>query len=381
MPDPDDLSPLKTSQFTSAIEKLEELLTQSHRAFLIGAGCSKCANLPLAGELTEKAIASFELNERSKEILAAIKGNFDGAECPNIEDFLSELVDLMAIADRRTTRKAAVTTTSLGGKDYSTEQLHEAAEQIKRAIFKEINHDVQIDCHRRFVELLHRPSRPGLKPESQRIDYLVLNYDTLIECALAIGKVPYADGLEGGTVAWWNPETFRKPGLSARVLKLHGSIDWCEIPGEVFPRRIPLSISGLDGNRQIMIWPASTKYRETQRDPYSQLSNLAREILRPKVEAQRVLAICGYSFGDTHINLEIDAALRESGKKLTIAIFCADGSPSGQVKEWCDDPNIREQVLVFGRRGFWHGDDKHMSPVDLPWWKFENMVRILEGER
>ena len=381
MPQQDDLSPLRSPEYASAIQKLEELLTQSNRAFLIGAGCSKCANLPLAAELTAKAIDSAKLDEHSKSILSAIKENFNGADHPNIEDFLSELVDLTAIADRRKTRNAAMTTTTLGRREYTIKQLQDAGEQIKIAIHDEINHNVEIACHRRFVDLIHRPSRPGLKPESQRVDYLVLNYDTLIESALAIGKIPYADGLEGGSVAWWNPETFQKPGLSARVLKMHGSIDWYEMPGEVFPRRITPTISGLDGNRRIMIWPASTKYRETQRDPYSQLANLAREILRPKVETQRVLAICGYSFGDSHINLEIDSALRESGKKLTVVVFSNEAEFSGKIKEWYDDDSLREQVLVFGRRGFWHGEETYPSTLDLPWWKFENLVRILEGER
>lgn len=381
MPALDDLSPLHFPQYASAIEKLEELLSQSHRAFLIGAGCSKCANLPLAAELTQKAVNSEKLNGASKSILSAIQKSFDGAEHPNIEDFLSELVDLMAIADRRESRKASLTATVLGGNEYSTVQLHQAAEQIKEAIYDEINNKVEIDYHRRFVNLLHRPSRPGLNNDSQRIDYLILNYDTLIESALAIGKISYTDGLEGGAVAWWNPDIFNKRDLSARVLKLHGSIDWSEIPGEVFPRRIPSSISGFGEEHKIMIWPASTKYRETQRDPYSQLSHIAREILRPKVETQRVLSICGYSFGDSHINLEIDAALRESEQKLTVVIFYPEETLSGQVKEWHEDESIREQVLIFGRRGFWHGEDIDQSTVDLPWWKFENLVRILEGER
>ena len=47
MASPDDLSPLKAKPFSDAVDKLEELMTQSGRAFLLGAGCSKCAGLPL----------------------------------------------------------------------------------------------------------------------------------------------------------------------------------------------------------------------------------------------------------------------------------------------------------------------------------------------
>ena len=48
---PDDLSPLKEPTFATALNDLDDLLTQSGKAFLMGAGCSKCAGLPLTDEI------------------------------------------------------------------------------------------------------------------------------------------------------------------------------------------------------------------------------------------------------------------------------------------------------------------------------------------
>ena len=87
MSTPDDLSPLKAKPFSDAVDKFEELMTQSGRAFLLGAGCSRCAGLPLTAELTSKALASTELDASTKEILTAIQGHFAGAKDPNIEDY------------------------------------------------------------------------------------------------------------------------------------------------------------------------------------------------------------------------------------------------------------------------------------------------------
>jgi len=210
----------------------------------------------------------------------------------------------------------------------------------------------------------------------------VLNYDTLIEDCLALEKVPFADGLDGGVTGWWDATTFDQEGLMARVLKLHGSINWFEFPDDPLPRRVPKNISGASVNdRRIVIWPASTKYRETQRDPYAQLANQAREILRPADGSQRVLAVCGYRFGDSHINIELDCALRESAGRLTIVAFSSDPGLEGVLKQWHDDVAVREQVLIYGKRGFWHGDTIEASATDLPWWKFENITRLLGGER
>ena len=130
-----------------------------------------------------------------------------------------------------------------------------------------------------------------------------------------------------------------------------------------------------------MIWPASTKYRETQLDPFAQLADRARRVMRPVRGSQRVLVICGYAFGDAHINIEIDRALRQSTGDLTVIAFSSEDEPIGQLKEWNQNAEIREQVLIFAKRSFFHGDTEVCTPHDLPWWKFENVVRLLEGER
>ena len=75
---PDDLSPLKQANFTAALNDFDELLTQSGKAFLLGAGCSKCAGVPLTAELTAKTLESELLNQTTKEILVSIEKTVRG---------------------------------------------------------------------------------------------------------------------------------------------------------------------------------------------------------------------------------------------------------------------------------------------------------------
>jgi hypothetical protein len=110
---PDDLSELRKPVFATALNDLDDLLAQSGNVFLLGAGCSKCAGLPLTAELTTKTLASTTLDPTTKAILSGIKALFAGAQTANIEDYLSELVDLMAIAERRTLRGASFYMASL----------------------------------------------------------------------------------------------------------------------------------------------------------------------------------------------------------------------------------------------------------------------------
>jgi hypothetical protein len=381
MTTPDDLSVLRQKPFSEAVAKFEELLVQSGRAFLIGAGCSKCAGLPLTAELTAEALGSSDLDVTSKAILAAVTDLFAGAANAHIEDYLSELIDLLAIAERRVDRGATQKDITLGATRYTVAQLRGAVDQIKRAIASVFDKQVSIEIHRAFVAAVHRPLRVGKAAPGQVVDYLVLNYDTALEDALALQKVPFSDGIDGGATGWWNPQTLDRDGLAARVLKLHGSINWCEIPGDPLPRRFASSLQVTDPNdRRILIWPASTKYRETQLDPFAQLADRARCVMRPNRGSQRVLVICGYGFGDAHINIEVDRALRESERALTVVAFTSENEPTGQLKTWNESETIRERVLIFANRGFFHGDSSEKSTTDLLWWKFENITRLLGGE-
>lgn len=376
-----ELKPVFEEPFNEAIQRLEDLMSQSGRAFLLGAGCSKCANLPLIAELTEQTLASDELSAESKQILESIRDSFDGSTPPaHIEDFLSELVDLLAIANRRTARNAKAKTIALNGRDYTETQLSEAAEQIKLAIASVISQKVAIKTHKRFIEALHRPLRPGKASPNRAVDYLVLNYDTIIEDALALARVPFSDGIDGGVSGWWNPTTFDRKDLDARVFKLHGSIDWHELPDSTLPHRVASNVDAPElGDRRILIWPASTKYRETQLDPYAQLAERARRVLNPGRGSQRVLVICGYSFGDAHINIEIERALKASAGDLTVVAFTNEPAPAGKLNEWHEDPDISDQVLIYANNGFFHGQDIRPSKTALPWWKFEHITTILEG--
>ena len=171
--------------FSDAVEKFDELLIQSGRTFLIGAGCSKCAGLPLTAELTKIVLESGKLDETSKAVLAAIKKRFDGAKTSHIEDYLSELVDLLAIVERRAERGVEQAQMQIDGESYSNAQLRAAVEQIKQSISNAVNKPIKIETHLAFVHAVHRPARPGKVAPRSVVDYLVLNYDTVVEDALA----------------------------------------------------------------------------------------------------------------------------------------------------------------------------------------------------
>ncbi|WP_223878928.1 hypothetical protein [Kluyvera genomosp. 2] len=91
------------------------------------------------------------------------------------------------------------------------------------------------------------------------------------------------------------------------------------------------------------------------------------------------MLVTGYSFGDSHINLEIERGLKFSNGNLTLVVFTSDPHPNGVLKKWHEDSAINEQVLIFADKGFFHATDILKSQNSIEWWKFENLTQILEG--
>ena len=380
----DDLSPFNRKPFSDVVNKIEEFMSQSNRTFLLGAGCSRCAGLPLTSELTTEVLQKLDESSLTKTLLSSVKQCFTGSEEATIEDYMSELVDLLAIAERRKERGASKVTVDLGGKSYEVADLQRALDGIKRCIYNCIDKRLNVSIHQQFVNAVHRTLLYGKIDNVKATDYLVLNYDTLIEDALALERLYYADGFCGGATGWWDEKSFDADGMDARVLKIHGSIDWCMLDNDTLPRRIhpKNTFTNINPKEKVLIWPAATKYRETQLDPYAQVMEIMRRSLSPDTGSEVVLTICGYSFGDSHINIEIDRALHESEGDLTLLIFTELDEPDGLMKKWLDDPAVGDHVRIHAKRGFFHGDEEPIhSDIELPWWKFEILTRLLGGER
>jgi len=62
-------------------------------------------------------------------------------------------------------------------------------------------------------------------------------------------------------------------------------------------------------------------------------------------------------------------------------VFTFDEEPIGELRRFHEDKEITDQVRIYARRGFFHGITAVQSANDLPWSKFENITRLLGGER
>ena len=381
----------------SARQNLWQHLTSDRQAWLLGAGISFAANIPLMYGLTAYVeVLVKEANADEAELLLAIKGQLP-EDC-HIEHVLSQLGDLIAIADRSRTKSVA-----LGSRTVAVDELRELHASVidkigyavrygyRQAQSEQVevrgtpgNPIVEVDGHRAFVRRLFAARRePGLG--SAPVAFFTTNYDTLIEDALALEQVRFVDGFLGGAMAYWSPEIAYADATASRarakVVKLHGSVDWHVVDdGRVVRCRDGCAYPHKVGN--LLIYPQSTKYVATQKDPFASLFAQLRSTLA--MGPDNVLGICGYSFGDDHINGEIESAMRHPGSKTVVVAFAEERERDGvhrlpeRLEAWLQDPAWGERVFVASSRGLYHGNLTNLCPGSSPgWWTFQGLTDYL----
>jgi len=386
-------------KFDELLEQLQKLLDGSIQNWLFGAGISVDSNIPLMYPLTErvKTLVMGEADGVPKKIYTALAG--DLPENSHIEHILSHIGDLIALADRSRDKNA-----QFAGETFSIDQL----EQLYRLLISHVgtcirygyraanaengvdelvgtaeSPIVEIEQHRRFVRALFG-GRANLERRS-KISFFTTNYDTLLEDALSMEGKASVDGFTGGAVAYWNPDReFSQPasgGKSAnKVVKLHGSVDWSRDDSQKLLRN-RYGVKYLSDPAQILIYPQATKYVETQKDPFATLFAEFRSAL--KYHEDNVLCVCGYSFGDNHINEEIQAALKDPANRTTLIAFVREGGQglASPLSDWLGEREVSAKIFVATNRGLYNGSQDRHEPSggELSWWTFQGMTEFLEN--
>lgn len=384
-----------TTEFDAAVEDVTAHLTSERQAWLFGAGISCRSGLPLMYSLTELvARKCADATAKHSALFVSVRASLP--DDAHIEHVLSQLGDFIALAERSKDRKINV-----GDASYEVAILRELHGEIRDAIrdiirrgYKTVagpnglqiadegEHVVTVDHHRSFIRTLFATRAKAGRP-LRPIQFFTLNYDTLIEDALALERISFTDGFSGGAMAYWSPETaYADSGAGGRaeanLVKLHGSIDWhAEENGSVIRCREGCGYPERAGN--VLIYPQSTKYVATQRDPFASLFERLRSVLRS--ELPMVLAICGYSFGDEHVDLQIEEAMGRPDCKTVLVAFVQeqDGHLPERLARWLEHKPWANRIFVLTNNGLYHGSITNLNENAevFDWWTFSGVTKFL----
>ena len=388
-------------------EQFEKHIGSPKQTWLLGAGVSFGSNIPLMNPLTTRVLAAAKCNKLKDDAVGKMIIDFvteDISELSNIEDFLTHLGDLISIAERSRTGSVR-----LNGESVVRDKLvfvHRVLleliadtvrwgykEGVQDEAGKEICPEligtkgksiVTISEHLDFVKAIFGSVRAGLEVVRSPVEFFTTNYDTLLEDALALNEIQYIDGFSGGGVGFWSSANYaRTASTQAVVTKLHGSIDWQrDATDEAHLFRIRDGDTYPAEGGVVMIYPQATKYLNAQRDPFAELFQRFRQRLENSVD--QVLLVCGYSFGDEHINAEIELALRAPKSQLTLVAFAdqPEGMMPSALEAWRKHDEWGSQVFVAGSRGLYQGRAGPHFPdtgSGRDWWTFGGVTRLLSG--
>jgi len=257
--------------------------------FLLGAGASRDAGLPLMDELS-KGFTEWQEHGPAPLMKPAEKtrlGNlFDatiklvsaGDAAPNIELVLSFLTATLSFKRDPHDKALKAWNPPFDG---DAEDFVELIRQIRLYIRDSLQATDPASAD-------YLSGLLDFKTDQSPVDVFTLNYDRLVQAMGARFAVRYTTGF-GDT---WDAGLFAVPGWDMRIFKLHGSVDWNRLPSRGVIYQGGQEHHAFPGEKptDLLLYPAEGKV--TMAEPFATLMGWFTEGLR---QAKTCVAI-GYSF-------------------------------------------------------------------------------------
>ena len=365
-------------------EKIEPWLTalfqSEHLSLLTGAGISSAIHFLAIGTsvagIDEISFSVFkeQISEMAKE---TSKKTGRGDE-PSIEDKIRTVNELIKGLKIYTSKTTDDTNKLVGDLVKLENELEKGIIQFSNAIL-ESEKNIVTSVNEESAEylmnfLLSFASRTATR---ERLNLFTTNYDRILEFGSELAGLHLLDRFVG-TISpifrssrlnidlHYNPPGIRgEPRYLEGVVnytKLHGSIDWCEKDGIVRRFALPYGTIEIekykpDGNT-LMIYPNSSKDRETSEYPYVELfRDFASSIIRPN----STVVVYGYSFGDDHINRILSDMLTIPSTHLVIIAY---NDKSGRIERFYKKAKRPDQLTLLIGNHF--GDIVNLVDYYLP---------------
>jgi hypothetical protein len=287
------------------VRGIQQLLVSDKKkiAFLFGAGTSLAKKessspyIPAIGRMTELVLAHLKEDsvngDKYEKALAEIEEELKQQGQPlNIETLLSNVEEKIMIIGNGTLNK-------LTKDEFIT---------IREKICGKIREIVSVhrDIDSKEDSLIQYDLAKWICNADRKfgVEIFTTNYDYLLEIGLEANGVPYFDGFTGSYKPFFNADALENVNYlpkQTKLWKIHGSLG---LHKDASNGRIIRMSSDKD---DLLIYPSSLKYSNSKKLPYSAFMDRLNLFLK---QDDAVLFVCGYSFGDEHINERIMSALK-----------------------------------------------------------------------
>lgn len=304
---------------TEYIKGIQQLLVSDKKkiAFLFGAGTSLAKkeknfpSVPGVGQLTDLVVENL-ITDREKGVLykvaiEEIKEELnEQTNSFNIESLLSNIEDKIRIIGGGTLNQLSKCDFQSMDKKIR-DKIQESVSIHNRIEAKQNTSLIQYD----FAKWICNADR------KHAIEIFTTNYDYLFEIGLETVGVPYYDGFTGSYKPFFNPDSLEDINYlpqQTKLWKIHGSLGLHEETIGDTKKIIRINSDKDD----LLIYPSSLKYSNSKKQPYAAFMDRLNTFLK---QDDAVLFVCGYSFGDAHINERIISALNTNSTAHVFVLF------------------------------------------------------------
>jgi SIR2-like domain len=345
------VSALTHDLLSVANELSAKLATRSrHVCVLLGAGAGVGAGLPDLARLTNKVVETFS-GDDAKLIELLLKGR-------NLEEAITRLRRIAALVDNDE---------QIGG--FSKEVAVRLDRDICQAIIAAIRTPENLED---FYRLGSWASRADYRSP---IEIFTPNYDLLIETGLEYRGASYFDGFVGHLRGYFRPDLVEGsdttsghlPASFVRLWKLHGSSNWVWMTQDGVRRVVRLGDHATGTTDAVAVFPSDDKYDDSRRVPFVVLMDRFRRAL---AEPETLLLVCGFAFGDQHLNEIVFEAARRRPRSEFVAL-CYSTIPEALKSVARETKNIT--VLS--------ADEGIIGGVVAPWGDVRDLLGVAKDNR
>lgn len=239
-----------------------------------------------------------------------------GKEIIDIEDVLETLGELQAYCERITDFTNITGWTLSGGRltipriEIPAAALHSSIEGLEKAHLEPLSNQIKEQVYE-FYGTHPAPNKlsawirllKGLEEIDPVIEIFTTNYDLVLEDVIEEAKVKVDCGLDRSqrstrlAPAFWNPSSPLFSTNRGLLTKLHGSVDWQHLNGDIIVA--PSRFSG-DHKNHCILYPGY-KGVPTE-EPFRAFHEHLRSVVREEYGALTAAIFIGFAFRDEYIN-------------------------------------------------------------------------------
>lgn len=313
--------------------------------FLLGAGASADAGIPILSEM-EKKVCEFIANDDDwknfYQLYHLIRASYNYSYQIQGKESYFNLEILLNIIQELLKKEEHLLYPFIGSWIVKFDEVIKDEFNLIESFDKKIrstllewvkvdnNKRQRIDYFRSFLKFKNEMNFP--------LHIFTLNYDLCLELALADAKVER--GFDTEDSGFWNYRRFLEPeeNIDIFLYKLHGSVDW---ERDEQTKRLTYS-NGVSSNPDLIF---GTQYKMQYIDPYLFLFS---EFRRRIFESKMIVSI-GYGFYDEHINGVISDSLRnnQERKLLSVSLNLSEDEIKSRPNI---DKQIAKQIIIISNK-------------------------------